>query len=132
MKEPVWVLRSVIEAVHEIQLTEHGGASGLRDAGLLDSAISRPLNLRAYGRADLCRLAAAYASGIVRNHPFNDGNKRTGFLAAYLFLRLNGLDLTAMEAGAAGAMLALASGEVTEEEFADWLRSNTKASIAGQ
>ncbi len=127
MREPVWVLHSVIEAVHDAQLAEHGGASGIRDAALLDSALARPLNLHAYGQGDICMLAAAYASGIVRNHPFVDGNKRTAFLAAYVFLRLNGLDLTAGEASAVKAMLALASGDMKEDEFASWLRSNTTA-----
>jgi death-on-curing protein len=131
VKEPVWVLRSVIEAVHEAQLAEHGGASGLLDPALLESALARPLNLRAYGQGDICMLAAAYASGIVRNHPFIDGNKRTGFLAAYVFLRLNGLDLTASEASAAEVMLALASGEMSEDEFAGWLRNSTAASAGG-
>jgi death-on-curing protein len=129
--EPVWLLRSVIDAVHEAQLAEHGGASGLRDAALLDSALARPLNLHAYGQGDICVLAAAYASGIVRNHPFVDGNKRTAFLVAYVFLRLNGLDLTATETSAAEVMLALASGEMSEDEFAGWLRNSTSASAGG-
>jgi death-on-curing protein len=131
VKEPVWVLRSVVEAVHEAQLAEHGGASGIRDAALLDSALARPLNLRAYSQSDICMLAAAYAFGLVRNHPFVDGKKRTAFLVAYVFLRLNGLDLTASETNAVEAMLALASGDVKEDEFAIWLRSNTTALADG-
>lgn len=127
MKEPFWVLRSVIEAIHDAQLAEHGGAAGLRDAGSLESALARPRNLHAYGETDLCRRAAAYASGLVRNQPFLDGNKRTAFLTAYVFLALNGLDLTADEAGAAAAMLTLASGDMKEDAFADWLRSHTRA-----
>ena len=115
MKEPSWVLRAVVEAVHDAQLAEHGGASGVRDAGLLESALARPANL----------LAAAYAFGIVRNHPFVDGNKRAAFLAAYVFLRLNGRDLVADEISATTAVLALASGEMTEADFAAWLSDNS-------
>lgn len=127
MKEPAWVLRSVIEAVHDAQLAEHGGAPGLRDSGLLDSALARPMNLHAYGEADVIVLAAAYASAIIRNHPFVDGNKRSAFLAAYVFLRLNGFDLIADEVEATTAILSLASGATTEADFASWLRANTSA-----
>jgi death on curing protein len=108
-------------------LAEHGGASGVRDSGLLDSALARSRNLHARGENDLCTLAASYAFGIVRNHPFVDGNKRTAFLAAYVFLRLNGLDLIADKPGATWAMLALAAGDLSENEYAAWLRANTKA-----
>jgi len=128
MKKPVWVRRSVIDAIHDAQLAEHGGAAGVRDSGLLDSALARPLNLHAHGETDWCALAASYAFGIVRNHPFVDGNKRTAFLAAYLFLRLNGLELMPDEIGATTTMLALAEGRMTEAEYAAWLRANTKAS----
>jgi death-on-curing protein len=124
---PVWLLRDVINAVHDMQLAEHGGAPGVRDEGLLESALARPVNLHAYGEADLCRLAASYAFGIVRNHPFVDGNKRTGFLAAYVFLKINGSDLIAGEVEATTAVLALASGDRSEEDFADWLRGNARA-----
>ena len=127
MNEPTWVLRSVVDAMHDAQLTEHGGAPGVRDEGLLASALARPRNLHAYDETDLCTLAAAYAFGIARNHPFVDGYKRTAFLAAYVFLRINGLELTADEVGVTVAMMALAAGETTEAAFADWLRSNTKA-----
>jgi death on curing protein len=126
VNEPVWVLRSVIDAAHDAQLVEHGGAPGLRDAGLLESALARPKNIHAYGEADLFVLAAAYASGIVRNHPFVDGNKRTAFLAAYVFLRINGLHLVADEVDAAAAVLALASGATSDVDFSAWLRANTK------
>ncbi len=126
MKEPVWLLRSVIEAVHDAQLVEHGGAAGLRDAGLLESALARPLNLHRFGETDLYALAAAYAFGIARNHPFVDGNKRTALLAAYAFLRINGCHLVADEASAASNMLAVAAGDTTEPEFADWLRGNAR------
>jgi death-on-curing protein len=125
VKEPSWVLRAVVEAVHDAQLAEHGGASGVRDAGLLESALARPANLHAYGERALCVLAAAYAFGIVRNHPFVDGNKRAAFLAAYVFLRLNGRDLVADEISATTAVLALASGEMTEADFAAWLSDNS-------
>ncbi len=126
MKEPIWVLRAVIEAVHEAQLVEHGGAVGVRDAGLLESALARRLNQFTYGTTDLCDLAAAYAFGIARNHPFVDGNKRTAFLAAYIFLGMNGFALVADEVSAATAMLELAAGHATEAEFAVWLRENTR------
>jgi death on curing protein len=127
VKSPIWVLPSVVEATHDAQCAEHGGALGTRDVGSLDSGLARPRNLHAYAETDLCALAAAYASGIVRNHPFIDGNKRTAFLAAYVFLGLNGLDLTADEADAAAAMLSLASGDIREDAFAEWLRKNTRA-----
>jgi death on curing protein len=130
VNEPIWVLRSVVDAMHDAQLTEHGGASGVRDEGLLDSALARPRNLHAYGETDLCALGAAYAFGIARNHPFVDGNKRTAFLAAYVFLRVNGLELTADEVGVTISMMALAAGETTEAAFAGWLRSNTRAAPA--
>lgn len=126
MSEPVWVLRSVVEAVHDAQLAEHGGAGGVRDAGLLESALARPRNLHAYRETSLCVLAASYAFGIIQNHPFVDGNKRTAFLAAYVFLRANGLDLSDDEISATTAVLALASGEMTEADFAGWLGENTK------
>jgi death-on-curing protein len=128
MTPPRWVLRSVVDAMHDQQLTEHGGAPGLRDEGLLDSALARAQNLHAYGEADLCTLAAAYAVGIARNHPFIDGNKRTALLTAYVFLRLNGRTLTASEAEAVEIMMETAAGRVTDEAFADWLRRNTTLS----
>ncbi len=127
MTEPVWVLESVVEAMHDAQLVEHGGAAGLRDAGLLDSALARARNRFAYGEADLPALAGAYAFGITRDHPFIDGNKRTAFLAAYVFLRMNGLRLDADEVSATNHVLALASGEATEAEFAAWLRAHASA-----
>ena len=130
MKEPIWVLRSVVDAMHDAQLTEHGGAPGVRDEGLLESALARPRNLHAYGETDPCALAAAYAFGIARNHPFVDGNKRTAFLAAYVFLRVNGLDFIADEVSVTISMMALAAGETTEAVFAGWLRSNTRAAPA--
>ena len=126
MIAPRWVLRAVVDAVHDQQLAEHGGAAGLRDEGLLESALARAQHLHAYGETDLCTLAAAYAGGIARNHPFTDGNKRTAFLAAYVFLRLNGQTLIASEAEAVEMMMAMAAGDIDDRAFADWLRRNVK------
>ncbi len=125
MKEPVWLKRSVIDAMHDMLLAEHGGPAGLRDEGLLESALARPKNLYSYGEKDLFDLAAAYAFGIVKNHPFTDGNKRTSFLAAYVFLRTNGIQLTADEVSATEAVLSLASSGMSEARFAAWLRENS-------
>ena len=125
MSAPVWLLRSAVDAMHDKQLTEHGGARGIRDEGLLESALSRAANAHAYGETDLCALAANYAFGIARNHPYIDGNKRTAFLAAYTFLGLNGLRLIADEDDVVETMLAVAAGEMDEKTFAAWLRANT-------
>lgn len=125
-RDPVWLDPKVIETVHDRLLAEHGGAAGVRDAGLLASALARPRNRAAYDEADLCALAAAYAAGIVGNHPFVDGNKRTAFMAAYTFLARNGLRLTAPDDKATHAVHALAAGEMTEDAFAAWLRTWTK------
>ena len=121
----VWIDPSVIHAVHEEQLAEHGGATGLRDAGLLESALARPLQLAAYGEPDAAALAAAYGFGLAKNHPFVDGNKRTAFVAVELFLALNGWSLTANDVDCVLAMLRLAGGEASEAEFADWVRANS-------
>jgi len=120
-----WVARSVILAVHDAQLAEHGGLEGVRDAGLLDSALARPRNLAAYGEPDAAALAAAYGAGIARNHPFIDSNKRTAFVATELFLDQNGLELTADDADCVLTMLALAAGDLPEDAYADWLRQHT-------
>ena len=112
--------------VHQ-RLLQHGGGLGVRDEGLLDSAMARARNLHAYGVTDLIALATAHASGVVRNHPFIDGNKRTGFVAMALFLKLNGIDVMATEADVVVAMLSLAAGEWTDEAFAVWLRANVTA-----
>lgn len=109
-------------AVHDRQLVEHGGPAGVRDAGALASALGRPINRWAYGTDDPSEMAAAYAFGIARNHPFVDGNKRTAWVAARLFLLLNGHELVFAEAEAIATMLALAEGELSEEELADWVR----------
>ncbi|MDO8377261.1 MAG: type II toxin-antitoxin system death-on-curing family toxin [Aquabacterium sp.] len=118
----VWLDPAVIMAVHEEQLAEHGGAAGVRDAGLLESALSRPRNLAHYGQPDVCALAAAYAFGLARNHPFVDGNKRSAFVATELFLMINGWRLTATDADCVMVMLSLAAGEIDEAHFAQWLR----------
>lgn len=120
--EPIWLDPALIEAVHDRLLVEHGGASGVRDRGLLASAMNRPRHLAAYGDPDLCALAAAYVGGILRNHPFVDGNKRTAFMGAFIFLARNGLTLSAPESEATQAMVWLTAGDLTEEEFASWLR----------
>ncbi|MFA6542827.1 MAG: type II toxin-antitoxin system death-on-curing family toxin [Limisphaerales bacterium] len=126
MKKPEWVLREMVFAAHEQSLAQFGGAAGVRDEGLLDSALGKPLNLFAYGRPDLFDLAASYAFGIVRNHPFIDGNKRTGFVVAVAFLELNGRRLQASEVDATLQTLALAAGDMSEAAFAEWLKANSK------
>ncbi|ART51571.1 death-on-curing protein [Acidovorax carolinensis] len=128
-REWVWLDRAVVVAIHEMQLAEHGGGAGVRDAGLLDSALGKPLQLQAYGDPppDAAALAASYGYGISRNHPFIDGNKRTGFVAAELFLRLNGQVLGADDASCVLTMLAVAAGDMSEEGFAAWLRMHSAA-----
>ena len=111
-------------AVHDRQLAEHGGLAGVKDLGLLDSAISRPLNKHGYGETDLSALAAAYAFGIAKNHPFADGNKRTAWVMARLFLRLNDLTLSYDKADATRMVLSLAAGELSEDGVAAWFRQH--------
>jgi len=123
-----WVSAEAAVAVHEEQLAEHGGAIGTRDEGGLRSALARPHNLAAYGEADASALAASYAFGIVRDHPFVDGNKRTAWVLARLFLAKNGVQLGFGQADAVVRMLALAAGEITEEQFAQWLRERVRPS----
>jgi death on curing protein len=120
-----WVDRRALVLLHDESLAEHGGASRLRDEGLLESALARPLNLAAYGQPDVCDLAAAYGVGLARNHPFVDGNKRAAFLAVGLFLALNGRRLQADQANATLTMLAVAAGQMDEATFARWLREHT-------
>ena len=124
MTEPFWLTRQIIVAIHDEQLAIHGGARGLRDEGMLESALDRPKNRWSYERAGLADLAAAYAFGIARNHPFVDGNKRTSLLAFYTFLGVNGIDFIVPEADAAAMILALAAGEVNEEGLTRWIRDN--------
>lgn len=120
--EPVWIRPEVVLAVHDRQLAEHGGGVGLRDPGGLDSALARPRNRWEYGEDDLAALAAAYGYGIVRNHPFTDGNKRTGWVVARLFLRLNGMDFKGRELESIRTVEALATGELDEKKLAEWFR----------
>ena len=126
MREPVWLLREVILAAHDESLARFGGLEGSRDSGMLDSALGKPQHLFAYGKPTLFDLAASYAFGIVRNHPFADGNKRTGLIAAIVFLELNGYAFGASEVDAALQTLALAAGELTQARYAAWLKANAK------
>lgn len=126
MSEPAWIDDAVVVAIHERQLVEHGGAGGLRDEALLHSALGRPLNHVAYASADIIELAALYTAGIVQNHPFVDGNKRTGFVVGVLFLELNGYRFTASEVAAAQAVLELAAGSIDEGGFCAFLRANVE------
>jgi len=120
-----WLREDVVIAMHGEQIAEHGGSPGIRDAGLLSSALARPQNQVAYGKPSVFNLAAAYAFGVIQNYPFVDGNKRAGFLAAYVFLDLNGWELVASEAEAVSAVMALAIGEMDEAGFSDWLKDNS-------
>jgi death-on-curing protein len=121
-----WVAAEVLLAVHEEQLAEHGGAAGVRDLGLLESALARPQNQVAYGNPDAADLAAAYGVGLAKNHPFIDGNKRTAFVAVELFLALNGHDLVADDADCVLTMLSVAAGSLDEPGFAAWLRTHSR------
>jgi death-on-curing protein len=123
MNEPVWLKIEAIQAIQMRLLAQFGGLAGLRDEGLLQSALHRPQQQFAYGKPDLFDLAAAYAHGIVKNHPFLDGNKRAGFMAAYTFLGLNGEEVQAPEEEVVLQTLALAAGEVKEADYAAWLRA---------
>ena len=124
MDQIVWLLEETAIAIHQRQISEHGGIEGLRDEGLLASALARPQNLLAYAQPppDLAALAAAYAYGIARDHPFVDGNKRTALVAARTFLLLNGVNLEASQDEKYLTFLQLAQGTVTEEQLADWIR----------
>jgi death-on-curing protein len=120
----VWIDPAVVSAIHDEQIAEHGGAVGVRDQGLLESALARPQNRAAYGEADAHVLAAAYAFGVAKNHPFVDGNKRTALVLCELFLELNGWRNAAGDAETLAAVLDLASGDLDEEGFAAWLRDS--------
>ncbi len=127
MKEPNWVHRRALVLLHRESLAEHGGRAGVLDEGLLDSALARPRQIVSYEvKPDLARLAAAYGVALVRDHPFADGNKRAAFLAVGLFLGLNGFRLVADQVDATRTVLALAAGEMSEEEFAAWIRTHMK------
>ena len=127
MSEPFWLSSQMIVAIHDEQLATHGGAAGLRDEGMLESALDRPRNKWTYEQAELAELAAAYAFGIARNHPFVDGNKRTALLALYTFLGVNDIEFDVPEAEAASIILSLAAGEVSEESLTRWIRDNWPA-----
>ncbi|MEJ6701951.1 MAG: type II toxin-antitoxin system death-on-curing family toxin [Akkermansiaceae bacterium] len=128
MNEPEWVDPSVVESFHYEQIREHGGLHGIRDQGMLESALGRPQQLYAYGTPDLCAMAAAYAFGLAKNHPYLDGNKRTAAITCELFLILNGMEFNVDEVAKYPYYLALASGEHTEESCATWLRTVTSKS----
>jgi death on curing protein len=121
-----WLNHDIMLAVHDEQLDEHGGLSGIRDVGFFESAMERPKNLAAYESPDAADLAASYGCGLAKNHPFNDGNKRTAYVAMELFLVLNGYQLTSSDADSVLTMLQVASGDIGEKKFAQWIRNNMK------
>jgi death on curing protein len=124
--EPIWLDRTLLEVVHTDQILEHGGTLGIRDEGLLESALARAVHKWSYDSApDLATLAAAYGFGIAKNHPFLDGNKRAALMAIYTFLAVNGLELEAPETEAVGLIVAVADGSATEDELATWIRGRT-------
>ena len=125
--EPVWLTYDTVMAIHADLIAEYGGLGGIRDAGLLDSGLARPQNIFAYGEPTVFELAAAYCAGVVRNHPFIDGNKRTGLMAAYTFLRLNGFRLMASEPEAVVMIRDLAAGEIDEGALAEWIAASAEA-----
>ena len=125
MKEPVWVLPEVVTLVHEQSLMQFGGSAGIRDAGLLASALGKPRILFAYGKPSLFDLAASYCFGIVKSHPFVDGNKRAGLVVALTFLQINGWRVETTEADATVRTLALAAGEMSETAYAGWLKAHS-------
>ena len=126
----VWLSRQTILAIHDEQLAEHGGAVGVRDEGLLESALARPLNRASYGDPDMAELAALYAIAIARNHPFVDGNKRTAYVTLESFLELNGCEFPVSDRDAVIATLALASSAMSDDEFTAWVRGNTRVRSA--
>lgn len=126
MAEPVWLSREIIGAMHAELIQEHGGSLGVRDEGLLDSALARPQNKWTYGETELPVLAAAYCFGLAKNHGFIDGNKRIALMAAYVFLYVNGLELAAPEPEAYTEVHGVATGARTEEQLANWIRERTR------
>ncbi len=126
MKSPAWLKKEAVLAIHDRLLAEHGGSAGLRDEALLESALARPQNVLAHGKPSLFTLAAAYACGIIKNHPFIDGNKRTGFMAAFVFLGINKIDFEAAESDVVLRTLAVAANELDEEAYAAWLKENSR------
>lgn len=129
MKEPEWLLEATILAIHDAQIAEHGGSGGVRDLGLLQSALTHPLNVFHYGAPSLFELAAAYATRIAKNHPFIDGNKRTAYIAARLFLRMNGSDLIASREEKVKMLLDLAAGQISEADLSLWIERKAKKRI---
>lgn len=127
MKDWIWIDPEILLIAHDEQLVEHGGASGIRDRGLLDSALARPKNLAAYGKPDAAALAAAYVYGLAKKYAFVDGNKRTALIALEYFLELNGFVLTADDAQCVLVILSIAAGSLTEEELADWTRHHMQS-----
>ena len=130
MSKPIWIEAELVLAIHDRQLAEHWGAAGLRDEALLHSALDRPKNHLAYESTDVVELAVKYTAGIVQNHTFVDGNKRTGFVVGILFLELNGYRFRASEEAAAQAILELAAGTMDEKAFCAFLRANSKRTRA--
>lgn len=128
MKEPAWITREECLAIHEMMLAQHGGLAGVRDEGLLESALSKPQNLFAYAKPTHAEMAASYTAGIIINHPFLDGNKRTGFMVAAVFLEMNGHELTATEESVVENTLGLAAGKLKEKDYAAWLKDNSRRS----
>ena len=126
MNEPIWVRRDVVLAYHDMLLSRHGGMEGIRDRGMLDSALGKPVNRFHYDKPSLYQLAASYGFGLIKNHPFVDGNKRIGFATAVLFLELNGKRFVATEVDAVLKTLAMAAGEMDEAAFAEWLMKNVE------
>jgi death-on-curing protein len=129
MTEPYWFSREECLALHDMMLMHYGGIAGVRDENLLESALARPLQLFHYGKPEITDLAASYSIGIVKNHPFLDGNKRTGFMLGAGFLERNGFKFQATEAEAVVRTLALAAGEMIEAEYAEWLRENSSSPL---
>lgn len=129
MIQPVWILPQTVLAIHDAQLAEHGGMPGVRDMGLLESALHHPQNLLAYGDPIICDLSAAYAERIIKNHPFVDGNKRTAYVVTLLFLKINGFELIATKEERVLKFVQLADGQITVHDFSKWLHKNTKPMI---
>jgi death-on-curing protein len=126
MKEPVWIERADALAIHELMLSQYGGMAGIRDEGMLASALAKPQNRFAYEKPSVAEMGASYAAGIILNHPFLDGNKRTGFMVAAAFMELNGFNFIADEVSAVERTLALAAGAIDEATYAKWLKQNSK------
>ena len=129
---PIWLSWRIVKTIHLEQILQHGGARGIRDRGLIDSALARPINRWQYEGVDVLALAAAYGYGIAKNHAFEDGNKRTAFVALYTFLGLNGYDLDAPEAEVVSVMTAVADGTLSEDGLGDWVRSRAQDSPSEQ